>query len=612
MFCRRVTWIYGLLWLWLMPTGIDAQVVLRWGDWSRPAPAGQQVRTFDWTVHADAGGEAFFLDPAVDDLRPLQMDPNFNLAQRAETLDGVYDNKERAFDGNPLTSWRDSGYKCSWIRTGCNDIFASVGTNDIDLRGQFLIDRVVLRSGVSDPALTVHDFRIHLNPELPRSLWCCGLMEPVITDVRDNRQQVREIQLSSHERTRFFQLAVGEAESGWEIHDIEIYGRGFVERATFTSDVITFDQPMAWGELRWSAEQGAGARVRIQTRTGTDASATRYWRFTGRDLDKEEVSKAHYDDLAPGERAGTSYDHEHWSFWSEPYDLADSNGTQMLSPGPREFFQFRVDFQPEQSGGVVRGIELQAWPPAAATLVGEIWPADAPAGTTRQYTYALRPTISTRHSGFDRLEISSQSFLGAVHEVRIGDEVVPWETEVNEPHRLVVRLPHLLARDSGTLVEVDFEAQVLRYGASFDGRVWHSAQMPPMAQRIDPGDASAEFEGNRLSVATAEKSDRLLHVETSPRVLTPNGDGINDQLAIEYDILEMTGAASISVTVHDLSGRVVRSLHRGHEGVGRYRTEWDGTHDSGRVLPPGVYLIRLDLTTDGSNDARSEIVHVVR
>ena len=605
--------------LGLVPAAIQAQVVLRWGTAPQEAVAvraGAELRTFDWTVHANATGEASFLDPRANDLRPLQMDPDFNLAQRAEALDGVYDNKERAFDGDPLTSWRDRGYKCTWIRSGCSDIFASVGTHDIDLRGQFLVDRVVLRSGVSDPALTVHDFRIHLNPELPKSLWCCPLMGPVIADVRDNREQIREIQLSSQERTRFFQLTVGESDVGWEIHDIEVYGRGFVERATFTSDVVTFDRPMAWGDLRWSADQGDGARVRIQTRTGTDADATRHWRFTGRDLNKEEVSRGGYGKLSPGERAGTSYDHEHWSFWSEPHDLADSSGTQMLSPGPRQFFQFRVDFQPEQSGGVVRSFELAAWPPAAAALVGEIWPAAAPAGTTRQYTYALRPTITAQHSGFDRLEISSLSFLGAVQQVRIADEVVDWEAEISEAHRLVVRLPHLQARDSGTLVEVDFDAQVLRYGASFDGRVWHSAQTPPMtppmAQRVDPGDATAEFEGNRLSVATAEQSDRLLHVETNPRVLTPNGDGVNDELTIEYDILEMTGAAALSMGVHDLSGRLVRHLHRGQEGVGRYRREWDGTDDGGRVLPPGVYLIRLVLTTDGSSGARTEIVHVVR
>ena len=619
--CVPIARICGLLCLCLglslglAPDSSQAQVVLRWGTSPREAVAvrpGAELRTFDWTVHADATGEAFFLDPGADDLRPLQMDPDFNLAQRAEALDGVYGNKELAFDGDPLTSWRDRGYKCTWIRAGCNDIFANVGTNNIDLRGQFLIDRVVLRSGVSDPALTVHDFRIHLNPSLPKSLFCCALMGPAIADVRDNRNQVREIQVSSQERTRFFQLTVGESDVGWEIHDIEVYGRGFVERATFTSDVVTFDRPMAWGDLRWSADQGIGARVRIQTRTGTDPNATRYWRFTGRDLDKQEVSRARYDKLSPGERAGTSYDHEHWSFWSEPYELADSNGTQMLSPGPRQFFQFRVDFQPEQSGGVVRSLELDAWPPAAATLVGEICPAAAQAGTTSQYTYALRPTISAQHSGFDRLEISSLSFLGAVHEVRIADEVVDWEAEISESHRLVVRLPHLQASDSGTLVEVDFDAQVLRYGASFDGRVWHSAQTPPMTQRVDPGDATSEFEGNRLSVATAEQSDRLLHVETIPRVFTPNGDGVNDQLTIEYDILEMTGAASISVGIHDLTGRVIRSLHRGQEGVGRYRQEWDGTDNGGRPLPPGVYLIRLVMITDGSNDARTEIVHVVR
>ncbi|MDA0337278.1 MAG: gliding motility-associated C-terminal domain-containing protein [bacterium] len=599
--------------LCLVPAPVEAQFVLHWGKPATTTAAiGGTVRASDWTVHHEAAGEASFLDMTAGELRPLQMDPDFNLAQRATALGGVFDNKERAFDGDPRTNWLHSGYKCIWIREGCRGIFATVGTNDIDLGGQFLVDRVVLRSGLRDPALTVRDFRIHLNPEVPKSLWCCSLMDPIVADIRDNRQQVRDIQISSEQRTRFFQLAIGETEVGWEIQDIEIYGRGFVERATYTSDVVAFDQPMAWGHLRWSAEAGAGTRVRLQTRTGSDDEPTSYWRFTGRVQDKEEVSRAQYENLAPGERAGTSYDHEHWSFWSEPYDLADSSGTQMLSPGPRQFFQFRVDFQPDTEGGVVRFVELEAWPPAAAALIGEIWPVQTTAGSMRTYTYALRPTISARHSGFDRLEISSPSFLGAVQQVRIADAAVPRDVELTELHRLVLRLPHIRAGDSGTLIEVDFEAQVLRYGTRFDGRVWNSAQTPRMAQRVDPGDASAEFDGNRVSVATDEESDRLLRVEMSLAVLTPNGDGINDELTIAYDVFEMTSDAAVSVGVYDLSGRLVRRLYEGQDGVGRYRSTWDGTDDDGRALPPGVYLLRLVLGTDGNSDTRTEIVHVVR
>lgn len=584
---------------------------MHWGPTGRPATG--DVRAFDWsTVDAGAAGETSFLDPNAETLRPLQMAPDFNLAARAERLGGVYDNKESAFDGDLTTSWRDIGYKCSWIRSGCNAIYASVGTHDIDLGGDFLIDRIVLRSGLNDQILTVRDFRIHLSPTLPKTLWCCGLRDPVIVDVRDNREQVREVQLDMRERSRFLQLAAGESDVGWEIEDIEVYGKGFVERATYTSDVITFDQPMAWGQIGWSATEGAGAHVRIQTRTGSDTDPVRHWRNTGRGQDKAEVSRSEYAKLKPGERAGTSHDHQNWSFWSEPYDLADSSGTQMLSPGPRRYFQLRVDFQPEEQGGEVRYLQVQAWPPAASALVGEIWPVDVAAGTVRSYTYAVRPTIGAQHTGFDRLEISSASFLGQVRQVRIADDVVAWEVEQSEPHRLVLRLPLLQAGNSGTLVEVDFDAQVLRYGDSFDGRVWYSNQSDRMAQRIDPGDATGQFEGNRLSVATSEQSDRLLRVVVDTRVLTPNADGANDVLNVAYDILEATGDVDVSVIIHDLAGRHVRRLHDGQQPVGRYVRRWDGTDNHGRQLPVGVYLLHVALTADSGSDHHTTVVHIAR
>jgi hypothetical protein len=49
----------------------------------------------------------------------------------------------------------------------------------------------------------------------------------------------------------------------------------------------------------------------------------------------------------------------------------------------------------------------------------------------------------------------------------------------------VVRIPPLRAADSGALVAVNFDVQVLRYGDRFDG----------VPQRVNSGNASGEFDG---------------------------------------------------------------------------------------------------------------------
>jgi hypothetical protein len=49
----------------------------------------------------------------------------------------------------------------------------------------------------------------------------------------------------------------------------------------------------------------------------------------------------------------------------------------------------------------------------------------------------------------------------------------------------------------------------------------------------------------------------------------------------------------VSLEVFDLSGRRVRTLHRGELGAGAHRVAWDGRADSGDRVPVGVYFVRL-------------------
>jgi hypothetical protein len=586
-----------------------AQIALHWGPGEAVVSPGAQVRRFSWNdLDANLGGTRFQVD-ADDAIRPQSIDPRIDLAQLAEQQGGAAIGRGVMFDRDRSTTWRDDGYTCISIRTGCDDIYASPGTNEIDLGGDYLIERVVLISGLDDPALTVRDFRVHLG-DVPNFLWCCSPLHPVQAEVRDNRKQIREVSLHAFDRARFLQIAVGEREEGWEIHDIEVYGRGFVEDGLFSANVIDFARPMALGQLHWSGWEGEGARVMIQTRTGADADPTRYWRFTGRGQDKVEIDGEQYAILKVGERAGTTVDHSNWSFWSAPYDFADSAGVHVLSPGPRRYFQFRVNFLPGATGGEVRSLGLQAWPPAATALVGEVWPIQAVAGDWRDFTYVMRATIGPRDSGFDRLELSSGSFLGPVRGVRIADDDVSWTMAEAEPHRLVLSLPALQAKDTGSLIEVDFSAQVLRYGASFDGRVWQGDQVLA-AQSVDAGDATGEFEGNRVAVTTSASSQRLLRLVVAPAVITPNADGRNETATLTYEIFEITGQAAVSVEIWDLGGRRVRTVDESQQGIGRYVQTWDGRDDGGRILPTGIYLARVSLGADHLQEHITHLIHLV-
>jgi serine protease AprX len=53
------------------------------------------------------------------------------------------------------------------------------------------------------------------------------------------------------------------------------------------------------------------------------------------------------------------------------------------------------------------------------------------------------------------------------------------------------------------------------------------------------------------------------------------------------------GPVDVSITVHDLQGRVVRMLEHARRGVGTYRVDWDTRDGQGRAVSPGLYYLNL-------------------
>jgi len=49
----------------------------------------------------------------------------------------------------------------------------------------------------------------------------------------------------------------------------------------------------------------------------------------------------------------------------------------------------------------------------------------------------------------------------------------------------------------------------------------------------------------------------------------------------------------VVLRVHDLTGRVVRTLVNARQQPGRYSLSWNGRDDQGRLLGNGVYFCKL-------------------
>ena len=632
------------------------------GDDLPPPPAAESSsvnfiqRSWADPVDPDKGGDIYQVDLEALTIKALQYDPKVNMAPTAKVRgQGIRESArqadhERAVDGDLSTAWFPAQYLCAnydpnqvgsrrcpansdyladsapyYLGGGRRFIAGGYGLGGwtFGLGGLFFIDRVRIISGLEDEAGIMKNFKL-----LAASGRTAGPQGSIqffneIVEIRGNRHKILDIPFPPRQRVDFLSILHAEHNTAWAVNEVEVYARGFVEIASYVSEIIEFDGDMAWGELSWSGSQDPGAEVRIHTRSGNTADNNIYWQVTGLGGKTPVENGKAYNRLKLGEKAGTTYDIDNWTWWSASYDLADSSGTPVVSLGPRRFFQFKVDVIPgDESGAELKFLEFRASEPLATGLLGEVFPTQAPVAELSTFTYYLKPAITGDDAGFDGVEMTSSSVISGVTAVRIGERNWPFEVRPLDEDRIELSAfpahrfeltfvdTKLVARASGTPIEIDFDARVLRSGTTFELRVFDSAQPMEVRQKVQAGDANNLIEGNTVSVATSANASSLLEVEASKTVCTPNGDGINDVARISYDLLEIIGSSPVKIEIVDLAGRVVRKLYQGEDQIGHYEREWDGTDRAGAVVPPGIYLYRVKVGVDRESVSSVGIVDV--
>ena len=409
----------------------------------------------------------------------------------------------------------------------------------------------------------------------------------------------------------------------WEIAEFEIYGEGYVPRGLYISKALELDAVSSLGGIRFFGSKDRDAKLRIRTRSGSDEDPDRYWRLTGRGDEKsflkdngQPLTLSDYNSLQGG-KGGITTDLDNWSFWSGPYDLADSLGAPITSPSPRKFFQLQVEFLPQGLDGAgVDFIEFHiTQPPVAGRVIGEIWPTEVAPGQETPFVYAMLPTFSGGEGGFDRIVLETTGQFTGVDSVRINEERLEdreWGLLAPlEDQRLVLSLPRIDRTKSGRLVEVFFQGRAFRFGTIFSGQVFDDQRPLEVGQFVEDGDATFRLDSNQRSVGIALNGNIVSKVVASPPVVTPNDDGVNDQVRIEYTLLELAGVGEVKVSIFDLAGRQVRQVYQGEDSSGQHAQLWDGLGEDDQVVAPGIYLYRVQVDTDAGQEERNGLVAVV-
>ena len=159
-------------------------------------------------------------------------------------------------------------------------------------------------------------------------------------------------------------------------------------------------------------------------------------------------------------------------------------------------------------------------------------------------------------------------------------------------------------------MEVEFDNGVLRFGTTFVGRAFNRSVETTIGQGVVAGNAAdlslsgfADSDlqpvgtpiADNLSVAVPISKELLANVAVNSPVFTPNGDGANDRVLIQYDITNIARPSPVKVSIFDLSGRLVRALVNSEAISGRFAQPWDGRDDDGVSVPPGHYAFSVAL-----------------
>ena len=90
----------------------------------------------------------------------------------------------------------------------------------------------------------------------------------------------------------------------------------------------------------------------------------------------------------------------------------------------------------------------------------------------------------------------------------------------------------------------------------------------------------------------------VLRFAVSPEYFSPNGDGVRDRTLVGFDL---TRRSKVSFYVLDAEGHEVRRLVDDRELAGdtKHRFVWDGRDDSGKLVPDGIYRLRVARRDEG-------------
>ncbi len=394
--------------------------------------------------------------------------------------------------------------------------------------------------------------------------------------------------------------------------DVMLYGEGYLPEVVMTSDLIELGGRKNLISIEWEADTPPGTSVRLQTRTGNELDEEKIFH----DSKGKVITEKRYNKLPKSRRGEITSIFKpggDWSTWSAPYRF---QGEDIKSPSPREFMLIRARILSDSPdiAASLRSIEVNMSDPIADRMIGEVWPNRiVTLGRPEDFSLFIRPSFSTALQRFD--EIMIEATAGSQMEllrVRTGSDEDFQNGEIrgfspselttfeSQPDTLWFRLPDPVRRGVD-LVEVQFRSRIFSNSESFKAS-GQSSNSPGFWQRVDAGDATDLVNSQRTIVLALGGNEIIQDLIIDPETITPNGDGVNDEMTFSFSVTGVITAKEVKVTIYDLGGVVVKVLseHRS-DPRGAYSIVWTGDDRSGNIVSPGMYLSRVEVDVDSGS-----------
>ena len=385
--------------------------------------------------------------------------------------------------------------------------------------------------------------------------------------------------------------------------ELQVFGEGFPQNLDFRSHIIDFQSPKSLNAVSWEADIPLGTRLELRSRSGNEVENL----LTYHDKNGKEVTERKYNKLIPSFKGPIDTSQViggDWSAWSKLYAFS---GQEFQSPSPRRYAQLQMRMVTADPAVALQLDELSITfsDPLSQRAVSEIFPTQVLPGEETEFRFFLRPR-ETKASGFDRLVLETPTptrFIRAL----VNDEPLEVTDQPVEAGFAVTFSQPLRDND---LVELRFAAQVFQQSTPFVLFIQDARTEDVSRQRVDPGDATDQVASSTNVVGLPVARDLLLNVVFDTEVLTPNGDGINDALAVRADVINILEPRPWHLRLYDLAGHaLVERLQTVTAGAQDFT--WDGRDQAGQLVPPGLYVLELHLDGDAHQQRVRRVVSVV-